>query len=308
MRIAVLCHGTVLLPAIEALSSQNLLVGIGVPNSLPTVNQAVYQAAMALNLPFTYLAKEDLDEQLKSWLEGLLPDAVCMMGFPFKIPDSVLSFPRFGFFNFHGGKLPQYAGPNPIFWQLKNLEPESAITVHRIESDWDCGAVAHVEPVPIGPQDTYGTVLLRMGNMLPRALVAFIQQLASHGNNIALIPQKKCDKTYCERPTGSDQTIDWTLPVLRIDALIRACNPVFGGALTTIKGMPVRILHASAGNEPTHGFSQPGTIVRIGKFKGIEIACGQQQTLFADIFATEGGIFTGGQIAGLFRLKPDDVL
>jgi methionyl-tRNA formyltransferase len=307
MRIALLCHGTVLLPAITTLSSQNFLVGIAVPDIHPVVNQAIHQTADSLNLPFTYLAKEDLDDQLRSWLHDLQPDVVCMMGFPFKIPENVLPLPRFGFFNLHGGKLPQYAGPDPIFWQLKNIEPDSAITVHRVESSMDSGLVAHVEPVPLGSEDTYGMVVQRLGNLLPRALVAFIQQLAIHGNKIALLAQKKCNRSYCNRPTEADQTIDWTLSVRRIDALVRACNPVFGGALTFIKGIPLRILHVTVGKEFTQELLQPGTVVGTDVGKGIEIVCGQRQTLYVDIFCSEGGIFTGFQFSKLFQIKPHDL-
>ena len=308
MRIALLCHGTVLLPAITTLSSQNLLVGIAVPDIHPVVNQAIHQTAVSLNLPFTYLEKEDLNAQLTSWLHDLRPDVVCMLGFPFKIPEGVLPLPRFGFFNLHGGKLPQYAGPDPIFWQLKNIEQDSAITVHRVENSMDSGSVAHVEPVPLGSEDTYGMVLQRMGNLLPRALVAFIQQLAIHGNNITLLAQKKCNRSYNNRPTETDQMIDWTLSVRRIDALVRACNPVFGGALTFIKGMPLRILHVTAGKELTQESLRPGTIGATDDGKGVEVICGRRQTLYADIFCSEGGIFTGGQFSKLFQIKPHDRL
>lgn len=306
MRVAILCHGTVLLPAIETLASQNLLVGIGVPAISAEVNHVVFQAAGSLGLPLINLNQESLELQLKSWLQEVEPDVVCMMGFPFKIPESVLTFPRFGFFNLHGGRLPEYAGPDPIFWQLKNMETESAITVHQVESAMDTGAVAHVEPVPLGPADTYGMVLQRMGNLLPRALVAFIQQLALHGNGIRLASQKKSDRNYSRRPQERDQSIDWSLPFRSIHALVRACNPPYGGALTIIKGIPVRLLQIAASNKKTRDSSEPGTIVHFDGFSGIEIACGEDETLLAEIFCIEAGFFTGDRVRRLFNLLPGD--
>jgi methionyl-tRNA formyltransferase len=306
MRIAILCHGTVLLPAIEALASQNLIVGIAVPAIFAEVNHAIFQVAGSLGLPFTNLNQENLEPQLKLWLQEVEPDVVCMMGFPFRIPEAVLVLPRLGFFNLHGGKLPEYAGPDPIFWQLKNLETQGAITVHRVESDMDTGAVAHVEPVPLGPADTYGIVLQRMGNLLPRALVAFIQQLAFHGDDIALTFQKACDRNYSHRPQEADQSIDWSLPQRSIDALVRACNPAYGGALTAIKGINLRLLQIAASQKKTQDSSAPGTIIHFDSTCGIEIACGEHETLCAEIFCLETGFYTGDRVRRLFNLLPGD--
>jgi methionyl-tRNA formyltransferase len=304
MKIALLCHGTVLLPAIEALASQNLLVGIAVPDIFAVANHSIFQVADSLNISCIRLTQEMLENQLDTWLHEVHPDVICMMGFPYKIPGRVLSLPRFGFFNLHGGRLPKYAGPDPIFWQLKNLEMESAITVHRVENNIDTGKIAHVEPVPLGPQDTYGIVLQRMGHLLPRALMAFIQQLAVYGNNLALTPQKNGEKTFCKRPREKDQTINWSLSARSIHALVRACNPIYGGALTAIKGIPLKILQVVEGENVSHDLPEPGTIVHIDEAKGIEIACGENQTLFANIFCIEAGFFVGNEIRIFFTLFP----
>lgn len=306
MRVAILCNGTVLLPAIETLASQNLLIGIAVPDKFAAVNHAVYLTARSLGIPFINLDRENLESKLTSWLQEMQADVVCMMGFPFKIPDTVLTNARFGFFNFHGGKLPEYAGPDPIFWQIKNLEMVSAITVHRVESGMDTGAVAHVEPVPLSPEDTYGTVLQRMGSMLPRALVAFIQQLAIYGNGISLVPQRKCESVYSKPPQETDQTIDWSLTFRAVDALIRACNPSYGGALTAIKANPIRLLQVSESRAESRDLPEPGTIVHIDSGGGIEIVCGGNQTLYADVFCMEAGFFSGARVAKYFNLCPGD--
>ena len=118
MRVAVLCQGTVLQPALAALHSQGLLAGLGVPDRLPEIHLPLEQAARQAGIPFARIKASGLEEQLTRWLEESNPDVVCTMGFHHKIPGSVLEQPRLGFFNFHGGALPGYRGPG-----IKNFLP-----------------------------------------------------------------------------------------------------------------------------------------------------------------------------------------
>jgi methionyl-tRNA formyltransferase len=304
MKVALLCHGTVLQPAIETLYIQNLLVGIGVPGVFRGVNDTIKHAASAFNLPFTYLPKENLEKSLSVWLEDLKPDVVCMMGYPYQIPVAVLQYPRYGFFNLHGGKLPEYPGADPVFWQLKNMESEGAITVHRVEPDMDTGAVAHVEPVPLSVKDTYGTVIQRLGQLLPRALVAFIQQLAIHRENLPLVRQKKGNgPVQRSRPEAVDQAVNWEESPRRIDALVRSCNPIYNGALTVIRKVPVRVLSVKLFQSASDTKQSPGTILKADPQEGITVSCGGQGALIIEIICTEGGFYTGGQFAELINVR-----
>lgn len=303
MKIALLCHGTVLQPAIEALYIQNLLVGIGAPAAFPGANDAVKDAAAAYNLPFIYLLRNNLERSLSIWLEDLKPDVVCMMGFPYRIPEVVLKYPRYGFFNLHGGKLPEYPGADPVFWQLKNMETEGAITVHRVEPEMDTGAVAHVESVPLSLNDTHGMVMQRLGQLLPRALVAFIQQLAVHGESLPLVRQRiKIGPIHRSRPNDSEQAIHWEDSPRRIDALARSCNPIYNGALTIFRSAPVRILSVKLSQSVSDTAHPPGTILKADPREGITVTCGGQSALTIDIICTQGGFHTGGQFAGLFNV------
>lgn len=309
MRIAVLCHGTVLLPALEALSSQNLLVGIGVPDMFPEANEAIKHIATALNIPFSYMRKHSLENELAAWLKHLAADVVCMMGFPYRIPGAVLNYPKYGFFNFHGGRLPEYAGADPVFWQIKNRVTEGAITVHRVSPEVDSGAVAHVEPVLLTLSDTYGTAMQRLGKLLPRALVAFIQQLAIHGRDLVLTPQNKSNTPVCRsRPQAQDQIINWDTSPHEIDALVRACNPVYNGALTLFRGVPVRVLSVKHFQTATEKNRPPGTILKTDPHEGITVSCNGDKTLAIDIICTEGGFFTGGQFIKLANIKAGEEL
>jgi methionyl-tRNA formyltransferase len=260
------------------------------------------------NLPFIRLSKNSLHRGLSMWLEDLKPDVVCMMGFPYRIPEAVLNYPRYGFFNFHAGRLPEYPGADPVFWQLKNMETKGAITVHRVEPELDTGAVAHVEFVPLGLNDTYGVVMQRLGQMLPRALIAFIQQLAIQGENLHVVPQnKKNGPVHRARPNESDQAIDWDESPNRIDALVRSCNPIYTGALTVFRSAPIRILSVQFSKSVSDSAQPSGTILRADHLEGITVSCGGKSALTIDIICTQGGIFASGQFAKLFNVRAGEI-
>jgi methionyl-tRNA formyltransferase len=168
----------------------------------------------------------------------------------------------------------------------------------------DTGAVAHVEPVPLGLNDTYGMVMQRLGQLLPRALVAFIQQLAIHGENLPCIRQKKdCHPVHSARPDDSDQAIHWEESPHRIDALVRSCNPVYHGALALFRSAPVRVISVKRLNQVSGSACPPGTFLRTDPREGITVACGGQNTLTIDILCTEGGFYSGGRFTELFDVR-----
>ncbi len=307
MKIAVLCSGTVLRPALETLHYQGLLAGVAVPEARggSDIHLHLEAAVRQACIPFLRVTGTDLEGQFRTWLGEVVPDAVCCMGFPWKIPASVLDLPRLGFFNFHGGALPQYRGPDPVFWQIKNGESCGAVSVHRMTAEIDRGSVAHAEPIPIGPDETYGLHMQRLGATLPRVIIEFVQQLAVRGDNLPLLEQDTANAQYRPRPTDADRTVDWSRPAAEIDSLVRACNPIYGGALSLLKGIPVRLLQVTVA-PPCTDPAPPGTIMAASIHEGIRVSCRGGETLFIDILYSEDGFFTGHRLVKTFGLRPGD--
>lgn len=308
MRIGVLSSGPVLLPALQALHSQRLLAGIGVPDQVPEANTGLAQAALQAGLPFVTLDAAGIGDQLGAWLEVSNPDVVCVMGFPYRIPAGLLARPRLGFFNLHPGALPRYRGPDPIFWQMRNREANGALTIHRMTAEFDAGAIAHAEAVPIGPEDTYGLHVQRLGAVLPRLMIEFVQRLAIEGEALPLAGQMEGEAQYWKAPTQADLSIDWEAPAGVVSALVRACNPRYGGALTALKGIPIRILEVSDGGAHDTSRAEPGQVIAASPQVGIQVACGGGETLCLDIVYAEDGFFSGRQLARLFGLAAGERL
>lgn len=308
MNIAVLCSGTVLQPTLETLYSQGLLAGVAVPagGGGDDANLPLETALRQAGIPFLRIDMNGLTGQLAPWLDEIAADVVCCMGFPGKIPPELLKLPRLGFFNLHGGALPRYRGPDPVFWQIKNREPFGAIAIHRMTEKIDGGGIAHAEQVPLGPDDTYALHMQRLGGTLPRVMIEFVQQLAIHGDQLPLHTQEAATSPYLSRPADADRTIDWSWPAAEIDALVRACNPIYGGALTLLKGIPVRLLETAPAPPCTGARIPPGTIIAAGTADGLRVVCGQGETVALEIIYAADGFFSGQRLAKIFGLRPGD--
>lgn len=306
IKIVLLCNGNIVLPAIKALNDQHLLAGVAVPDQFQTLNYPLEQYMSAISAGFLCVAKDQLVPRLSQWLEKMNPDAVCMLGFPYRIPDDVFACAKYGFFNLHSGKLPEYAGADPVFWQLKNMESVGAVTIHQVESRLDAGPVAYVEPVPIAARETYGSYMHRLEHVLPRVLIAFVQQLAIHKGHLPLSPQTGKKGFNCRRPTEADLCIDWSSPVDSIDALVRAGNPLYGGALGVLRGNVIGIVQISKRLSDKKRDVPPGTIIHTSKNSGIVVGCSNGQCVSIDILYTSTGYASGHRFAELSALQPGE--
>lgn len=301
MQLAVLLSSFLGLPALHALAARGAVAGVAVPLTpqAPTETDQLAQAAAALGLPVRRLARAGLAPALAEWLAALAPAAVLVFAFPWRVPAAVLALPPHGFLNFHFAALPAYRGPEPLFWQIRNGEAAGAVTVHRMEADFDTGPVLLAEPVPIGPADTHG---LHRAQLAARGEAVALRLLASlRGDAPALVPQPQDPALarYWPRPTLADVCVRWAAPALAIDQLVRATNPWNRGALATLRGQPLRILSTTPYPTAATGPATPGTVLQADANTGLWVACGQGEAIRLDAVALEEGYFTGYQLAAL---------
>lgn len=119
-------------------------------------------------------------------LAALQPDVACVACFSRKIPPVLLALPRYGFLNVHPSLLPAYRGPAPLFWQFRQGEPHTGVTVHWMDEGLDTGdvvlqtAVSFPDGIPGSQADR---LCAQAGGEL---LVQAIQQLP---NGLPRLPQ-----------------------------------------------------------------------------------------------------------------------
>jgi methionyl-tRNA formyltransferase len=75
-------------------------------------------------------------------LETYRPEVICVACFPRIFPRALLAIPPLGCLNLHPSLLPAYRGPAPLFWQFRQGESRTGVTVHFMDEGADTGDIA----------------------------------------------------------------------------------------------------------------------------------------------------------------------
>jgi methionyl-tRNA formyltransferase len=80
-------------------------------------------------------------------IRSLRPDLGVIAG-TYILRESVFSIPKHGCINLHSGKVPEYRGAAPGFWEMYNGESSVGITIHRVVAGVDAGNILLQEQFP----------------------------------------------------------------------------------------------------------------------------------------------------------------
>ena len=109
---------------------------------------------------------EEILARIRAWR----PDLGVSLGAPILKP-SLFSIPRIGTLNIHLGKVPEYRGAPPGFWELWHGANEIGATIHWMDAGLDTGAVLEESTAPMYRHDTRQRVEAR-ATELAQALLA----------------------------------------------------------------------------------------------------------------------------------------
>jgi methionyl-tRNA formyltransferase len=113
--------------------------------------------------------------------------------------------PTMGWLNCHPSLLPLHRGPFPGFWELRAGDPESAISLHKIEASFDSGHLLAQFPIPITDGVTFSELVRRQGEACghhaPGAIVEYLRGTRE------LFPQPP-GGSYEPAPSGEDFVVD----------------------------------------------------------------------------------------------------
>lgn len=301
MKLLILCNDRLALPALSQLLQAKLVAGVGMTARTGEVQAVVQMMCGQAGVPVRRFRKPAFEEELKQWIEEVRPDAVWVKTFPWKIPESVLALPPFGFINFHYAPLPEYRGANPLFWMIKEGVAETGVTVHRMTEEIDEGPVLLRSRIPVHPAATFGMLVSGLGFSGAELSGQLLQKMQS--NALQGSPQDNTQASWYKRPQPADLWIDWSaMDAPAIVRLVNACNPWNKGAPAKLNGWMIGLSYATALEGSTTD-RKPGTILHIDTANGFCIACGKNTVLRADVVFTEEGFLPGHALAG-FGLQP----
>ncbi|HEX2598991.1 MAG TPA: methionyl-tRNA formyltransferase, partial [Terriglobales bacterium] len=132
---------------------------------LEVVFSPVKQAALQFGLPVVQPEKIKNNEQFRSQLSSLAPDAVIVVGYGRIIPQWMIDLPLLGNLNVHASLLPKYRGAAPIQWAIASGESVTGVTTMRIDAGLDTGEILLQKETPILADDTAETLAPRLADL-----------------------------------------------------------------------------------------------------------------------------------------------
>ena len=219
-------------------------------------------------------------------LAQLQPDLIAVAAFGQILPTTILELPRHGCLNVHTSLLPKYRGAAPIQWAILNDEPETGVTIMKMDAGMDTGAIVTQEKTPISAQDNAQTLNDRLAKMGAELLVRAIPEYVL--GSISPRPQPAEGVSLAPKIKKRDGQIDWIPPARAIWNRVRGLVP-WPGAFTWAQAQGQRqllkIWEAEVVSDSQPG--QPGTILKADK-SGIVVACGTGALLLL-VLQREGG-------------------
>lgn len=246
--------------------------GRGMKLAPPPVKTLAARFGLEVRQPENFRSAEERER-----LAGLAPDILVVAAYGLILPGEVLDAARIAPLNVHASLLPRYRGAAPIQRAImENWAPDAVtgVSLMRMEPSLDTGPVYARRAVPIAGR-TAGElteVLARAGAEL---LVDTLDGIVAGA--VPAVPQEAAAASYAAKLCKADGQVDWTLPVARVDALVRGVTPAPGArARVMLQGaaepLELRILAGHAADAAAGDVLPPaGTIARLSG--GLGVAC-----------------------------------
>lgn len=200
-------------------------------------------------------------------------------------PQELVTIPKHGTIQYHPSLLPRYRGPSSINWPILRGDSKTGLTIFRPTDGLDEGPIILQKTIPIGPEDTLGTIYF--DHLFPMGVAALVeaadQVMAGTHQEVVQDEMLASYEGWCRQ---AEAKIHWAQHVDGVYNLIRGCNPA-PGAWTLVDGKKVQIFEVRR-----HCFRTFGAVRgKIGTLSG---------------FTEQGLLVTvqGGQIE-ILRLKPE---
>lgn len=215
-------------------------------------------------------------------VRDLAPELIVVTAYGRILPPEILEAPPYGAINVHASLLPKYRGAAPINWAILNDEAETGVSIMYMAEALDAGDVLRTASTPIGVEEELPSLWNRLAALGAQALSETIPTLAD--GTAVRVPQDHAGMTYAPMLSRALSPVDWARSAREIDCQVRGLLP-WPCAATELAGRKWKLYRTASGNATDKA---PGTILSAGK-GGIEVACGDGQSLYITELQAEGG-------------------
>lgn len=208
------------------------------------------------------------DPDVVAQIAVVKPDLIVVAAYGLILPQAVLDIPTHGCVNVHASLLPRWRGASPIQQAILNGDPETGISLMRMEAGLDSGPVYVSAATPIDDSESAGALHDRLAGIGAELLVKHLDEIIA--GKLQAVAQDDADATYAGKIRKRDASITWSDSAAEIARKIRAYNPVPGAIFKcgdeVVKCFSASVIDAEEGSA--------GTVIKAGK-DGIDVACGE---------------------------------
>jgi methionyl-tRNA formyltransferase len=209
-------------------------------------------AAQELGL-VVYQPKRVRDPEFIEQLRVIGPDAIVVAAYGQILPKEILTLPKYGCINIHASILPAYRGAAPINWAIIRGERETGNTIMLMDEGMDTGAILMQERVPIGREDTAGSMTEKLSLLGAGLVTAALPLIASQ--KLLPVVQDGSKATIAPLLKKGDGLIDWNFSADEIHNRVRGLSP-WPGAYGFLDKKMVKIIKSDV----AAGSGEPGLL------------------------------------------------
>jgi methionyl-tRNA formyltransferase len=260
LRIALIGQAAFAEKALETLHARGeQIVHVYAPPDAPSGRPDPLKVkALELKLPLSQPASFRSDAAFEQF-RALDADLAIMAFVTIIVPERVLYAPRFKSICFHPSLLPRHRGASAINWAIIQGDEQTGVTWFWPDKGIDTGPILLQRAVPIGPNDSTGS--LYFNSLFPLGIETMVEavELIKAGRAPALV-QDESRATY-EPPCRDEHArVDFGRSAREIHNLVRGCDPQ-PGAYAQLGGDRIRLYEASL--EEGDPKASPGTIIAL---------------------------------------------
>jgi peptidoglycan/xylan/chitin deacetylase (PgdA/CDA1 family) len=116
---------------------------------------------------------------------------------------TLFSVPRLGCINLHKGKVPEYRGTPPGFWELYDGRDAAGVTIHFVDDGLDTGDIVGEAEVGIHPKETPESLKAKLDEQGTRLLVRVLRDIQAGTSERR--PQPPAARKARTRPTRAQR-------------------------------------------------------------------------------------------------------
>jgi methionyl-tRNA formyltransferase len=205
------------------------------------------------------LIQSDKPSELKEAIKN--SDVGVCVGYMKILRKEFFELPKYGIYNLHCGKLPEYRGRAPISRTIISGDSDLIMTVHKIDEGVDSGNIAIEDKIRITSKDDVNSLYQKFSSNSHKSIIELLKSIEK--NKVILKKQRRTQRKAYTVLSELECKINWKTDAVKIFNQIRALRVPYPSAYFIYNGNKYKVNNASLSNVKAK--NKPGTVEKIFK-------------------------------------------